>query len=380
MSKYVKFILPAAIIGVGIFLMSFLSGFKEEQKKEKPAVKAKTVEAMLLSPNDNTADVTVFGRLTSAQPVILTSEVEGTLVKGDILFRPAQKFSKGELLLKIDDSQMTLDVQSAKSDFLNALAQVLPEIKIDFPDKYDIWQKYFSSVTFDKNLPDMPEVNNQKIKLFLTRYGVFKLYFTVKNLEIKHQKYYFYAPFNGAVTDAGFREGSVARPGTRLGEIINLDAMEVEVPVQAADLQWLNRNGNVTLTSDSITDTLNGKIARIGSAIEERTQTIKVFIKPSGNIDAAYNGLFFKAVIPGKIVENSVRVPRKSIYKGEYVYTIKDGKLNLEKLNIVRGEPDFVLAANTFAKGDILVTEILQGVSPGMPAAARYTSETPEVD
>merc|ERR1711879_331408 len=103
--------------------------------------KAKSVEAMIVQPGSNSADVTVYGRLNSSQPVILTAEVEGTLKKGDVLFRPAQKFSKGDLLIKIDDSQATLDVKSAKSDFLNSLAQVLPEIKIDFPDNYDLWQK-----------------------------------------------------------------------------------------------------------------------------------------------------------------------------------------------------------------------------------------------
>ena len=378
MSKYVKFIIPVAIVGAGILLMSFLSGFGEEPPKTKPPVKAKSVEAMIVQPGSNSADVTVYGRLNSSQPVILTAEVEGTLKKGDVLFRPAQKFSKGDLLIKIDDSQATLDVKSAKSDFLNSLAQVLPEIKIDFPDNYDLWQNYFNSISFDETLPEMPKAKNQKIKLYLTRYSIYKLYFSVKNLEIRHSKHYFYAPFDGAVISADVREGSVARPGTRLGQIINLSSMEIELPVQAVDLNWLDKSGEVVLSSDAISEKLSGKIVRIASAIDENTQTVPVYVSPLKRVGAAYNGLFFKAVLPGKIVENSVRVPRKSVYKGEYVYTIRNAQLSLEKLEIVRGEPDYLIVKDSFNAGDTLVTEILQGVSPGMPATPRFVASGAE--
>lgn len=378
MSKYVKFIVPAAIVGVGILLMIFLSGFGEEQKKEKPPVKAKSVDVTVVQPGNNSADITVYGRLNSSQPVLLTSEVEGTVLKGDILYRPAQKFNKGDLLLKIDDSQAALDVKSTKSDFLNALAQVLPEIKIDFPASYEVWQNYFNSVSFDDKLPEMPDAENQKIKLYLTRYGVYKLYFSVKNLEIRHSKYYFYAPFDGAVISADIREGSIARPGTRLGEIINLSNMEIELPVQAVDLSWLDKSGEVILSSDAIAEKLVGKIVRVASAIDENTQTVPVYVSPLKRVPAAYNGLFFKAILPGKSVENSVRIPRKSVYKGEYVYTIKNGKLSLDKMEIVRGEPDYLIVKDSFNNGDTLVTEILQGVAPGMPATPRFVTSGAE--
>jgi hypothetical protein len=99
-------------------------------------------------------------------------------------FQPGQSFKRGDLLIKVDDRQMKLDLNSAKSDFLNALATVLPEIKVDFPDRYEIWQNYFNSCGFDKELASLPEVEDQKIKLYLTRFNVYKLYFTAQNLDV----------------------------------------------------------------------------------------------------------------------------------------------------------------------------------------------------
>lgn len=367
-----KIIIPVAILVFGFILMQFLFSLKTEPPKKAKEVRARFVDTETLVAGDVNSEIVAFGRLQSAQPVILTSEVAGIIEQGDIPFQPGQSFKKGDLLVKIDNRQAWLNLNSAKSDFLNALATVLPEIKVDFPGEYPKWEAYFNSCNFGQKMAALPATDNQKIKLYLSRFNVYKLFFTVQNLEILLEKHYFHAPFDGSIVSADLRLGSSVRNGTRLGEIINLTDLEVEVPVPAADVQWINREKAVQFTSSEVPGNWSGKIVRIGKNIDERTQTVPVFIKVDrhqGN--HLYEGVFLKAVIPGRTIKNAVSVPRKSIYNEHYIYLIKDGKLDYRKASVVRRQTNSVIIDGGFESGDTLVTELMQGVAAGMPAKSR---------
>jgi multidrug efflux pump subunit AcrA (membrane-fusion protein) len=368
------FLIPVAILVVGFLLMRLLLSFREEPEKRKPLIRPKLVDAKLVNLEDVPTEIIAYGRLTSAQPVILYSEVAGIIEKGDIAFQPAQSFKKGDLLLKIDTRQIHLDLNSTKADFLTALASVLPEIKVDFPDEFPVWQEYFDKCGFDRKLPPLPETNNQKIKLFLSRFNVYKLYFQVSGLEIRLSKHFFYAPFNGSIISTDLRAGSTAREGTRLGELINLENLEVEVPVPAQDIQWIDQSRPVIFTSSEVYGQWSGKIKRIGKNIDEQTQSVPVFttVNKNGN-DNLYNGVFLKAQIPGKIISHAFSIPRRAIYNDKFIYLIQNGKLDYREINIARKETETVILNQGIANGDTVVVELMQGVAPGMPAKIRHS-------
>lgn len=370
--KVVTYLIPAVILIGGFLLMMLFSSFKEEEVPRKPVPKTKIVEARVVDLGSVESKITGYGRLKSAQPVVLISEVAGELMKGSVPFLPGQNFNKGDLLIKVDDRQVKLNLSSTKSDMLNALAGALPEIKLDFPGEYDKWQNYFNSISFDKDVPEMPEPANQKIKLYLTRFNVYKLYFTIRDLEILLDKHYFYAPFSGSIISTELRTGSTARAGTRLGEIINLTNMEVETPIAAKDLQWIDYSKPVTLTSSELSGEWQGRIARTGKTIDDATQTVPVYITVyPRDLKQLYNGVFLKANIPGKKIESGVVIPRKAIYGEKYVYLVNNGKLEYREVEIAREQTNTMIISGGINDKDTLVTDVLQGVAEGMPAKAK---------
>ncbi len=372
MKQKIFYILPVVLLLVGLGAMKFLSGFKTPPPRTEPVQPVKIVETRTVMLTDVPATVTAFGRLRSSQPVILYSEVEGTLQRGDLPFRPGQAFKRGDLLLKIDTRQIRLDINTAKSELLTALASVLPEIKVDFPEEFPVWQNYFNSCRFDQPVPELPEAANQKIKLYISRFNVYKIYFTIRDLEILYEKHFFTAPFDGSITAADLRVGSNARRGTRLGEIINLENLEAEMPIPAEDLQWIDRNKPVTLTSSEIAGTWTGRIKRIGKTIDTRTQTAQVYIAVDQPEDThLFEGVFLKAAIPGRIIPGACIVPRKALYSQGLVYVIEDGLLTNREVQIARGEPEYIIVNGGLSDGDLLVVEMLQGVAAGMPARSQ---------
>lgn len=377
MKRSMKIILPIGIVLVGFLAMMFFLNMKTDPPRRDAQQQPKVVDTKIVKLETLPTRITAFGRVTSAQPVNLYSEVQGKLESGVVTFRPAQSFKKGDLLVKIDDRQARLQLNSAKSDLLTALAMVLPEIKVDFPDEFQKWQDYFDNCEFENSLQSLPEIGNPKIKLFLSRFNVFKLYFSARDLEIRVEKHYFYAPFDGSIVSADLRVGSTARNGSLLGEIISLESLEIKLPVPAADISWIDDRAPVTLTSAEIERSWNGKIVRIGSNIDDRTQTVQVYVAVDGgdNIDLLSGG-FLEADIPGRSIDNAFALPPKAIYNDRYVYVIVDGKLEARDIVILRREANRVLIDGGVENGDVLVVEIMQGVAPGMPARSKaVTSE-----
>ncbi len=369
-SKYV--LIPLGILAAGFIIMVSLIIMRDEPEAARQTEQVRFVDTRIIELSKIKAEIIGYGRLKSSQPVTLYSEVNGTLLRGDVPFRPAQSFKRNDLLLKIDDRQIRLDINSVKSDFLNALASVLPEIKVDFPEDFSVWQQFFYACDFEHPLADLPDVSNQKIKLFLSRFNVYKLYYQARNLEIQLEKHFFYAPFNGSIVSADLRVGSTARAGTRLGAIVNLDNLEVEVPVPAEDIGWMDTKKNVIFTSSEIPGSWNGRIKRVGSSIDERTHTVPVYFEIiNASHDELFENVFLKAEIPGINIDSACSIPRKVIYNDAYVYLKKDGKLKKQPINIARRELDSVIVDQGLANGDSLITDVLQGVAAGMLARSK---------
>jgi multidrug efflux pump subunit AcrA (membrane-fusion protein) len=375
MSKIKKMLIPIGIVLVGFMLMKFFAAFKPEIPVRESQKRKRYVKSQVVQLTKVPTMIQAFGRLTSSQPVTIISEVNGSLYNGEVPFKPGQTFRKGQLLAKIDDRQVRLELNSAKSDLMNALSQVLPEFKIDFPDAYPQWQQFFEGINFQDKLPYLPPVNDTKMKLYLARFNVYKLYFAVQNIQITLGKHYIYAPFDGAITSTVLRAGATVRPGAQLGEIINLQDMEVEVSVSNSDLRWIKPDTTLQLTSRDVPGEWSGKISRIGKVIDAQTQSVPVYITlAGGDRSLIYDGLFMNTFIPGNMVENAFIVPNKAVYEEKYVYLVKNGELVYQPVDVARRQPESVVVNGGLQNGDTLVVELLQGVAPGMSALPVLTT------
>lgn len=364
----------AAVLIAGVMLMYLFLGMREEQSRRTPPVSARLVETEVVKLQSVAAKIDAFGILSSAQPVSLMAEVSGVIQKGDVPFRPAQRFKRGDVLLRIDDRQIRLRHESAVSELQTALTNFLPEVITSYPDETAPWQRYFDSLKFDQTIPDLPPVTNRRIKLFLSRFNVYKLYFAVRELEIVMEKFTLRAPFDGSIVLADQRVGSNARNGILLGSIINLEELEVAVQVTAVDLPWIDFEPEVCFLSDEFPGQWTGNIARVGSSIDARTQTIPVYVKlHEDGRSALLEGAFFEANIPGVTIENALEIPRRALYDEQYVYLIVNDLLEYRQVGVARTQKNSVIINSGLQDGDVIIIEPLQGVVPGEPVAPRTT-------
>ncbi|XOV94534.1 MAG: hypothetical protein ACFHWX_07475 [Bacteroidota bacterium] len=140
------------IVGGAIAFMAFLSSLKEPPKVRKPPEYKKYVRTAPVHYEDILTHVIAFGRVETAQSLDLLSEVSGRMYDGKVRLKEGQSFKQGDLLFYIDPTEASLILKSQKSNFLRDIAAILPDLKIDYPGSYDIWNTYFTKIQIDKDL------------------------------------------------------------------------------------------------------------------------------------------------------------------------------------------------------------------------------------
>ena len=361
--KYIIIASGIAIVLFAYFSMSFLSGLKKDPVKAPAKEILRYVKAKPVKYKTHDGEIVASGRVYSKSEVALSAEVSGKVLAGKVPFKKGQKFSKGDLLLKIYDKEAGLSLKASKSNFLNGLAGILPDYKIDYPESYEGWYKFFENINIEKDLPELPEIKSTKEKVFLASRNILSSYYNIKSAESVFKKHSIYAPFNGAITAVNVEVGGITGMNSRLGNIINTKELEVEVPIKIEDASWINRGDKVTLKSDLTNESWTGVVARKSGDIDELTQSVSVFVNVSNNKKTdLYKGQYLKAHFNTLKVSDVMRVPRNSIINTDQVFVVREGLLLKENVNVVKVNEKTVFI-NGLDENEMIVVEPLINAS-----------------
>lgn len=324
-----------AIIAFSFISMQWLSGMKKLPPKQPQREVVRYVKADEIKYTNHDVSILATGRVISNADVTLIAEVRGELMTGDVSFMIGQSFKKGDLLVKIDDSIEINNMKSRKSSFLNAVAGILPDLRISFPEQYDEWAQFLNDVDINKDLPPLPDINSTQERIYMASRNILTNYYSIKSAEANFESYHIYAPFDGTIIEVNLQEGAVANPGSRLGRIINTKNLELEVPIEVDDAQWLKVGQKVSITNESRTSNWTGRIIRKPESVNPGTQSINIFVSISASRgNPVYQGEYLLAEFAGVKLKNVMEVPRNAVFNGNEVFVIHDSLLIKENIKI----------------------------------------------
>jgi len=327
-------------------------------------VKAEKVNFVELETNMN-----YRGRVTAFDNVSLAAEVQGKIMQGDVRFKAGEKFNKNEILINIYSKDVEASLKSGKSTFLQSLAQILPDLKVDYSIEYEKWAHFFNAIDPEKPLPKLPQINSDKEKVFLASNNVLAGYYTIQQQEINLKRYTIYAPFTGSFKTVNKEIGAIASPGAELATLISSDKLEVTVPVFPNDLNWIHIGDKVQITNN-MGHIKTAKISRISSFVDEATQSVTVYLTYKSNGDTGFlQGQYVDVVFSG-IALKGYEIPREALIDGKYVYELTDKKLIKIPVTILRQLNDSYIISGV-TEGRIIVTESLASVNTNIEYLAR---------
>ena len=360
--KVIVFAVFALIVGGGFLAMRQFAGMKELPPERPKAATTNFVKVDEVAYRELDTEVSAYGRITSSQPLSLIAEVGGRLFRGQVLLKPGVNFTRGQLLCRINDAEVRLNLQSRKSEFLNLIASSLPDFKIDFQEDYATWQAYFESIDIDKTLPKLPEASSSKVKTFLATKNILRDYYSIKSAEENLRKYYIYAPYDGSIATVNLETGTVVSPGATIATIIRTDQLELEIPMEVNNIKWVEEGSAVVVTSEDGMQSWPGEVTRVADYVDPNSQSINVYVSvEAGPNSGLYDGLYLRATIPGSKLENAMEIPRRVLINDDQVFVVKDGALQTRRVNVQKINQDRVvispIEANGLNEGDSLVVE-----------------------
>ena len=270
------------------------------------------------------------GILQAYKRIRITSRVQGLMRAINPLFKPGQEYQSGQIIVKIEPAEFLANVISQRATLFNLITSILPDLNLDFPESYKIWNDYLKKFDLQKGVPQLPKMDD-KVKLFVSGRGVISSYYSLLNLEKILSFYTIRAPFSGVLVNANVTEGSLIRPGQELGEFISPGDYELMVALPKSYLSNIEKGAKVKVKSIDTGQDFFGIVSRINSKVNTQTQSVEVFIRIKDK--RLKEGMYMQAYIDAITFDNVFAIDRGLINGSQELFIVKDNKLTLQKVN-----------------------------------------------
>ncbi|OAV45543.1 efflux RND transporter periplasmic adaptor subunit [Lewinella sp. 4G2] len=369
-----KAVLGIAIIAGGYFGYKALGDLKADPPKRDIPERIKEVETITVLNANINSELGVQGRLQAYNKIPLFTEVGGAVRETGKPFKEGTYFKEGQTLLRIDNTEARYNIQAQKATLLNSIANMMPDLKIDYPESFEAWNRYLNNFSVDDPLPALPEAQNQRERLFVAGRNLATQYYSIKSLEDRLGKYVLTAPFSGVLTTATVDQGTVVRPGQQLGELMATGYYEMVATVPLSQLDFLRPGGKVELYSEDIAGSWTGTIRRVSDQIDPASQTVNVYVGVSGR--DLREGMYLRGEADAKVFENVVEIDRDKLVDESEVYVVRnDTLLELIPVNVRKFNRETVIVAG-IPDGTQLLSSDVAGAYDGMRVQLAGTKST----
>ena len=378
----IKKLKPLFIL-LGAFALSYLLWFLGQvQPDPVEELPPPDVIIEILTPKDFQVQISSNGTTTPLTQTVLTAEVGGEVIYRSKKFAEGASVIEGEILAKIDDTDLQLQYKNALLQLANAEVQYSLQLAEAEVAK-EAWDKIGDGVASDLTLKK-PQLKQAEAFLEVAKAQVSSAAKKLNKTEI-------IAPYAGRIQNVNIDLGTTIIPGQPVGAMYTSSEIEITLAVKDNDLQFLsipmdgrklNPSEQASVVIESFykgkTQSWKGKLERVDGVIDPVTRMINLiavfkndFIesdKPNLPI-----GLFVEAKIDGITLKNIFEIPINSISKDNEVYIVdKDNQLELRELTILKKYSEFVIIKDGLKAGERIVTSKLSTASNGIKVNPVY--------
>lgn len=368
LSRRIGVLAGVAVLALAVGGAYLLSQLKAPPARNPDIDQTKLVDTLQVHNGSLSAPLSIQGELVAFDKIDVFSEVSGTLVEADRPFKVGSYFPKGSVLIKVDPEEARLNLFSQKSNLLNAITQLMPDLKIDYPDSYRQYLDYINRFELEQPIPALPEPGSKQEKFFIASRNIYAQYYTIKSAEERLSKYVLHAPFSGVVTAASINPGALVRSGQKLGELMRTGNYELEATVPLRELSYIRPGYAVQLYSDDLPGKWTGRVKRISDQVDPGTQTVKIFIGVSGK--RLREGMYLKGEVAGSRIPEAMAIPKNLLEDQKTVFLIQDSILRKRAVHVVKEDTDQVIVRG-LKDGEILLATQLPDAYDGMKVRMR---------
>jgi membrane fusion protein (multidrug efflux system) len=316
---------------LGMFL-TILAGCSSDQQQagggfQRPPT---PVEAAPVAIEGVTDRFTTVGSLEASQAITVTGEIDGILVA--IPFREGGRLQSGDLIARLDDSQLRAEAQRARA----------------LRDQYQsTWERVKSIVDQGAGAPQDLDDATASLKVAEANLAL---------AETRLAKTRITAPFEGLAGKRRVSKGAFLRAGTTITTLAQIDKLRVAFAIPERILSSLRVGAEVSVTTTAFPgEVLAGTIDVIEPQLDPMTRNVSVVALVDNPLERLKPGMSASIEVVLNQRANALTVPSGAVFVegGQtYVYVIK---------------PDSVVTRTAVVLGSRLagVVEVTAGVDEG---------------
>lgn len=366
--KILNITITLSIIIVAILVSAFMIRNKPEPPRDQNKEELLFVKTALASTTEIHPEASYRGRVASMENVVLSAEVSGKILPGDVPLKEGQSFRKGEVLVHIYKEDMIAALQSMRSSYLQLMSSALPDLKIDYPDEYEKWNTFFNSIHISSLMPELPKIESEKERVFVASKNILTQYYSIIQQEVNYKRYTLYAPFDGTYKSVTSEVGSIASMNMQIATLIRTDEMEVIVPVLPEELDWISNGMKVELNRNN-GKSVKGNISRIASFIDAGSQSVNVYVSVQNNRNQQLlEGEYVEAEFTSPGTISGMVIPREALVSENSIYVLENGQIAEKEITVIERLEDNLIIEG-YADGASVIIESLVDVKPGQLAA-----------
>ncbi|WP_019676600.1 efflux RND transporter periplasmic adaptor subunit [Arsukibacterium perlucidum] len=389
-SFFVKVILPVLVVMVAIAGAVGLSQLRQPPEKNDESRPAILVNTAAIMPDNIIYQVSSQGMVTPKLETSLISEVNGRVVAVADQFVAGGFFSKGDVLVTVEQSDYLTNVKAAQAALANAQA-MLAEEKARVKVAEEEWRSFTDGSAPALGLRQ-PQLASALASVQSAEAELERAKRDLARTEIR-------APYDGMVRSRAANLGQFISRGTVLGSIVGTDVAEIRLPLTDTDMAFLampdadgSDSNKVTLSSTVAGQQLTwpAKLVRTEGMLDERSRVIYVvaevtdpYQRKNQGRQVLNFGRFVAASIVGTQAEQVVKIARHLLLPGNQILVVdKDNTLQFRQVTVDRATSEFAYIAAGLAATDQLalsaISNPLAGTVVRVAGADNADDETAE--
>ena len=363
MNKTGKRVLITALILIGLGILAYpkiepLFGGESGASAQpgNQGSSALQVEAVELGYESIQDRIYTSGTIEANESIELSSEATGIVT--EIYFEEGSPVSRGDLLIKINDSELQAQLQRAS--FRLNLAEQREERQRRLLERGGISQDDYDAT--------LNEVNVLRSELRLINAQIAKT-------EIR-------APFNGVVGLKYVSPGSYISPSTRIASLQELDPVKINFSIPERYLNRITVDDQIIFDVQGVDSTFTGRVYAVEPRINAQTRTLQVRAISQNDDKLLYPGAFANIELILEQIDDALMLPSIAIIpelNRQKVFVVRDG--TVEQVFIETGirTSNKAQVLSGLQPGDVILTTGLLQVRPGMQVEISQLTQTTEL-
>jgi RND family efflux transporter MFP subunit len=323
---------------------------QEEEAVTDNRVRTVNVETEMLQPGVFNRYLRLVGTVESQNDVMISAEVSGRIEQ--YFAEKGSLVSKGEAILKIDDSKLLQEKSRLEAQTEQAREQ------------YERLQRVFEQDSIGSEI----EVINARSAYRQSQSALESIKVDLGNTTVK-------APFDAILEDRFLEEGEMASPGAALVRLIGSEKLKVTAGVPARYADVVSVGDSVKLWFDTQeSDTLTAEIIYVASSVDPQNRTFKIEVELPREARNYKVDMVTNIRLNTLSEENVIVVSEEFVYKkdNEFIAYVKAQNENGEPVaerRVLRLGPSYqtdVIIREGLQKGDELITTGSAFLNEGM--------------